>query len=276
MSLEIEESAEWVTDDDEALSAFVNLLVVLADNKHTLGVHLADWAVGAPTLESGVAAAALAQGEFGQARLIYPLLGELPAPPGLAEPPVAGHRGTYAMACLDGELPTWPHLVAAMALCDTAVTVVLEALGGSRHEGLARRVPRMLEEEAVHADFAAGRVRELVGLIGGRPALQERVTATLPEVLCWFGPSGEAGLAALVREGLCTADNERMRAAFLGRVVPLLEEVGIDAGDVHRDGEGSWTTPTLPWDRWDPLRRRLTTTARPAPGAAPTVSSASG
>jgi ring-1,2-phenylacetyl-CoA epoxidase subunit PaaC len=47
----------WVIDDDEALAALVNLLVVLADNKYWLGRHLSEWAVGAPSLEVAVASA---------------------------------------------------------------------------------------------------------------------------------------------------------------------------------------------------------------------------
>jgi ring-1,2-phenylacetyl-CoA epoxidase subunit PaaC len=40
----------------------------LADNKAALGRRYGEWAVSAPTLESAVAAAAMAQDELGQAR----------------------------------------------------------------------------------------------------------------------------------------------------------------------------------------------------------------
>ena len=168
--------ADWVTDDDDALAALVNLLVVLADNKYWLGRHLSEWAVGSPSLEVGVACAAVAQGELGQARVLYPLLQELPFP-GPVDP-LERRRG-YHVSLLDRPFPTWSHAVAALLLVDGAVTTMLEALAGSRYQALARRVPRMLEEEAFHRDFADGRVRELARLPGGLGRLQARVDESL-------------------------------------------------------------------------------------------------
>ena len=46
----------------------------LADNKAALGRRYAEWAISAPTLESAVAAAAMAQDELGHARSTYPVL----------------------------------------------------------------------------------------------------------------------------------------------------------------------------------------------------------
>ena len=50
------------------------LVASLADNKSALGRRYAEWAVSAPTLESAVAAAAMAQDELGHARSTYPVL----------------------------------------------------------------------------------------------------------------------------------------------------------------------------------------------------------
>src|SRR3954466_14209802 len=91
-----------------ALSALVNLILVLADNKYFLGRRLSQWCPGGPSLESAVAAAALAQEELGHARALYPLLEampvtEAPAPPsrawgggapapGAPGPAAGGHR----------------------------------------------------------------------------------------------------------------------------------------------------------------------------------------
>ena len=189
----------WVTDNDDALAAVVNLLVVLADNKYWLGRHLSEWAVGSPSLEVGVACAAVAQGELGQARVLYPLLEELSFP-GPVDP--AERERTYNVAMLDRPFPTWPHAVAALLLVDTAVTIMLEALRDGRYQALARRVPRMLEEERFHWDFAEGRVHELVRLPGGREQLQARVDESLPELLCWFGRPGEQGVGTSVQRTL--------------------------------------------------------------------------
>ena len=52
----------------------ISLVGSLADNKAALGRAYADWAVSAPTLESAVAAAAMAQDELGHSRSTYPVL----------------------------------------------------------------------------------------------------------------------------------------------------------------------------------------------------------
>jgi ring-1,2-phenylacetyl-CoA epoxidase subunit PaaC len=246
--------ADWVTDDDDALAALVNLLVVLADNKYWLGRHLSEWAVGSPSLEVGVACAAVAQGELGQARVLYPLLQELPFP-GPVDP-LERRRG-YHVSLLDRPFPTWSHAVAALLLVDGAVTTMLEALAGSRYQALARRVPRMLEEEAFHRDFADGRVKELAGLPGGLGRLQARVDESLEEMLCWFGQAGERGVETLCREGLLARGNQELRQAYLDQVGPPLQEAGVELS-LRRDGtSGRWEDGDLPWARWNRLQRRL-------------------
>jgi 1,2-phenylacetyl-CoA epoxidase catalytic subunit len=244
----------WVTDNDDALAAVVNLLVVLADNKYWLGRHLSEWAVGAPSLEVGVACAAIAQGELGQARVLYPLLSELPFP-GPVDP--AERERAYRVSALDTPFPTWSHAVAALLLVDGATTTMLEALLGSPYEALARRVPRMLEEEEFHGDFADGRVRELAHLPGGLGHLQARVDEALEEMLCWFGPPGEHGVDTLQGEGLLRSGNEELRQAYLDRVGPLLGEVGVELGLDRDQATGRWEGRKLPWERWNHLQRRL-------------------
>jgi ring-1,2-phenylacetyl-CoA epoxidase subunit PaaC len=244
----------WVSDNDDALAAIVNLLVVLADNKYWLGRHLSEWAVGSLSLEVGVACAAIAQGELGQARVLYPLLGELPFP-GPVDP--LERDRTYRVSILDAPFPTWPHAVAALVLVDAATTTMLGALLDSPYEALARRVPRMLEEEGFHADFADGRARELVRLPGGLHHLQARVDESLEEVLCWFGPPGEHGVETLRAEGLLASGNQELRQAYLDRVGPLLQEVGVELHLGRDQQTGRWEDRQLPWERWNRLQRRL-------------------
>jgi ring-1,2-phenylacetyl-CoA epoxidase subunit PaaA/ring-1,2-phenylacetyl-CoA epoxidase subunit PaaC len=243
-----------VAEPDPTAPAVVNLLLVLGDNKYWLGRHLSEWAVGSPSLEVGVACAAVAQGELGQARVLYPLLGELPFP-GPVDP--AERSRAYRVSLLDRPFPTWSHAVAALLLVDTAVTVMLEALAGGDYAALARRVPRMLEEEAFHRDFAEGRVRELVGLPGGRGQLQARVDESLPELLCWFGRPGEPGVEALRGQGVLGHDNRELRRRYLERVGPVLDAAGI-ARERLADED-------LPWARWNPLQRRLDPPAATTP-----------
>src|SRR3954471_13709078 len=51
-----------------------NLILVLADSKRLLGTRYAEWILGAPELEAGIACASMAQDEWGHGRLLYALL----------------------------------------------------------------------------------------------------------------------------------------------------------------------------------------------------------
>jgi ring-1,2-phenylacetyl-CoA epoxidase subunit PaaA/ring-1,2-phenylacetyl-CoA epoxidase subunit PaaC len=242
-----------VTDDDRA-AAVVNLLLVLGDNKYWLGRHLSEWAVGSPSLEVGVACAAVAQGELGQARVLYPLLQEL----GFGGPVDPTERArAYRVSLLDRPFPAWSYAVAALLLVDGALTVMLEALAGGGYQALARRVPRMLEEEAFHRDFAEGRVRELAGLPGGRRELQQRADESLPELLCWFGRPREQGVEALRGQGVLSAGNRELRRRYLDRVGPVLEDAGIELRLPGDRAGGRLDDERLPWTRWNHLQRRL-------------------
>jgi ring-1,2-phenylacetyl-CoA epoxidase subunit PaaC len=239
---------EWsITDDDEALAGLVNLIVVLADNKFFLGRRLSEWLSGGPSLESAVALAAISQEELGHARALYPLLEEMP----IVDTPGPLQRGAererkYCMACLAEPWDWWADVVAALILVDPALTVLFGALEGSRYDDLRQRAARVPGEESFHRKYADGRVRDLARTDAGRATLQTRIDGMLPEVLMWFGPSGEPGVAALKAQGLLALDNDEMRAAFRDDVGPVLADNGL------RMEEGD-----LPWERWNGLQRRL-------------------
>jgi ring-1,2-phenylacetyl-CoA epoxidase subunit PaaC len=239
---------EWsITDDDEGLAALVNLVVVLADNKFFLGRRFSEWLSGGPSLESAVALAAIAQEELGHARALYPLLEEMP----LVDTPGPLQRGAererkYCMRVLSEPWDWWADVVAALILVDPALTVLFRALERSRYDDLRQRAARVPGEEAFHRKYADGRVCDLARTDGGRATLQRRIDAMLPEVLMWFGPSGEPGVQALKSQGLLGLGNDEMREAFISDVGHVLDENGLrlEAGD-------------LPWERWNSLQRRI-------------------
>lgn len=241
-----------------ALAALVNLIAVLADTKYFLGRRVSEWTTGAPSLEAAVASAAIAQEDLGHSRAIYPLLEELPWP-GRPLPLEREHDRArrYAVQFLDAEFPTWSHVVAACALIDTAVNTMFEALVDAPYEALASRVRRALEEERFHMGYAESLVRQIRAYDAGTGALQARVDELLPEMLCWFGPRGEAGVDTLKAEGLLSRNNEELRQHYLGRVAPLLLEEGIRLPVRWNLGERRWEYDDLPWNLWDPLQRRL-------------------
>jgi phenylacetate-CoA oxygenase PaaI subunit len=239
--------ADTIVAEGRALQALVNLILVLADNKYFLGRRLSEWCPGGPSLESSVAAAALAQEELGHARALYPLLEDMP----VTEAPGPLQRGNerdrrYVVSFLDEPLETWAHVVAALALVDPALTVMFNALRECRFEDLRKRAARIPGEEEFHRKYADGRVRDLARTDGGRAALQARIDELLPEMLCWFGPDDEEGVRELKTEGLLSMDSAELRAAYLDDIRPVLEAAQI-----------SLTTDDLPWDRWNQLQRRL-------------------
>jgi phenylacetate-CoA oxygenase PaaI subunit len=239
--------ADTIVAEGRALQALVNLILVLADNKYFLGRRLSEWCPGGPSLESSVAAAALAQEELGHARALYPLLEDMP----VTEAPGPLQRGDerdrrYVVSFLDEPLETWAHVVAALALVDPALTVMFNALKDCRFEDLRKRAARIPGEEEFHRKYADGRVRDLARTDGGRAALQARIDELLPEMLCWFGPDDEDGVRELKAEGLLSSDSTELRAAYLDDIRPVLEAAQI-----------SLATDDLPWNRWNQLQRRL-------------------
>jgi 1,2-phenylacetyl-CoA epoxidase catalytic subunit len=250
-------------ENDQALAALVNLIVVLADNDYFLGLRISDWAVGAPQLEMGVACAAIAQDKLGHSRALYPLLEDLPWPG--APAPLQRERDRarhYCVSYLDAPFPSWANVAAALALIGPALGSMFEALAACRYEALARRVRRILGEEELTVQYVEGVVRDLAASPRGLSLLQEQVSPLLTEMLCWFGPIGEPGVEALKAEGLLAHDNEELRQAYLGRVMPLLNEIGVQV-PVRRAADGrTWEYGELPWSDWNSLQRRMETRRR--------------
>lgn len=237
----------------EVAAGLANLLGVIGDNKYYLGRHLSQWAVGAPGLESAVAAAAIAQGHLGQARALFPFIDELAGVQ--IGTPDTGRARRYNLAALDAPFATWPQAVATLYLVDPALDVVLRALGETDDE-LERRVGRILEEARFHFDFARGRLAELTDRWErGRALLAPHLRTVMPEVLCWFGPEGEEGVERMRAAGVLRSGNEGMRQDYLDIVMPPLARTGYDVG--VRGAAGAWSYEELPWPRWNRLQRRL-------------------
>jgi 1,2-phenylacetyl-CoA epoxidase catalytic subunit len=248
-------ATDWVTDDDEAAAALVNMVVVLADNKYALGRRLAEWAVGPPTLEGSVAGAAIGQQLLGQARMLYPVLEQLPATD-LGVPEESRRTRFYNMAAVDGPWLSWPQAAGSYFLVNNACNIVLAALRDSAYADLAKPVTKMADDEQFQSWYGAGRVRELVDRYdAGQRLLQEQVDASFPEVLAWFGPDGEPGVRALIRTGLIAGDNEQWRQDWLDDVGPVLQEVGIRFPAEQTDRRWEWSE--VPWESWNRLQRRL-------------------
>ena len=244
-----------LADRPAVAAALANVVVALADNKYFLAHRLAAWGVGAPALESAVACTAIAQEEAGHARGLYSLLEDFPA----ELRPVPLERGDdrarrYAVSFLLEDDSSWYRAVATLALIDFALTTLLEACTDSSVSELRKRADRILGDERFHVRFVDGRLRELGASPAEAAALEQELTALLPETLCWFGPSGEPGLELLVEAGVVGCGNDELRERFLAGLRTRTQSASLRLPE----------TGELPWERWSSLERRLTSVPAPA------------
>jgi ring-1,2-phenylacetyl-CoA epoxidase subunit PaaC len=216
--------------DPTVRAAVRDLILALADTKRLLGYRYAEWMLGAPELETGIACSSMAQDEWGHARLLYSLLKEFGDDPEQLEhgrEPDAYH----SMEVLDSPTRSWPELVVLMALADPAVSVQIEALRGSSHDPLRQRVEKVLEEEKFHVAHGVAWFRRLAGgPEAARTALAAASEDVLNAIMAWFGPESERA-TALRQADVVQATGDALRARFLERVAPLLTLVGVDAAE---------------------------------------------
>jgi phenylacetate-CoA oxygenase PaaI subunit len=240
------------TQEQGEKSPLYRLIKRLADNKYWLGRRYAEWCTAAPTLESAVAAAAMAQDEIGHARSLYPLfrqfVGQDVEPEDISD--------FHSMACLDTPFSHWADFVAANFLVDSALSVLLLSATDSSYDDLRNRARRITGEEEVHWLHGRGWVRRLAaGPAQVHNALETSTDRVLPEVLMWFGRPDDQELRELPATGVLEALPDDLRGAFLSRVQPVITEAKLTLPSVPKPSSPS----TLPWNTWDDERFRITT-----------------
>jgi ring-1,2-phenylacetyl-CoA epoxidase subunit PaaC len=198
-----------------------DLILALADTKRLLGMRYAEWILGAPALEAGIACASMAQDEWGHGRLLYALLKEFGDDVEKLEHGREPHEYRN-LELLDQSPASWPELVVINALADTAVSVVLDALRDSTHTPLRQRVGKILDEEQFHAAHGAAWLKRIAASSPeARDLLAQAVTRALPVILRWFGPDGDRS-KQLLADGVLNANGTELRTRFLQKVAPLL------------------------------------------------------
>jgi phenylacetate-CoA oxygenase PaaI subunit len=209
-----------------------DLILVLADSKRLLGTRYAEWILGAPELETGIACAAMAQDEWGHARLLYALLKDFGEDVDRLE-----HGRQPAEYCnieiLDRAPESWAELVVVNALVDSALTVQLEALTDSSYAPLRQRVGKLIEEERFHHAHGLAWARRLASTAEGHTQLFEAVKAAAAIILPWFGQDSQYTRAA-VEAGLVSASPEEVRENWMSMVLPLF--AGLDVGEAWSIG----------------------------------------
>ncbi len=228
------------TTEARAKAAMLSLVGSLADNKAALGTRYAEWAVSAPTLESAVAAAAMAQDELGHSRSTYPVLKALGA--GVTQDAPFG--GDRRLALLDSELEDWTAAVAANLLVDGVLTTFVAACADSTITPMAQRARKILQEEGSHRIHAEAWAKRLCrsGEVP-RSALVQRLTETWEQAGRWTGPAERSRGA-----GSAGAGHDLLR-----RTCPAGLDADLAAGAARRRGRGARALRT---DRLLPLGPR--------------------
>src|SRR2546421_8501697 len=179
---------------DAATATMISLIGSLADNKGALGRRYGEWAVSAPTIESAVAAAAMAQDELGHARSTYPVLAKL----GVQRDDEGLDRG-HPLAVIERELPDWASVIAANLVVDGILTTFVASARSSSIEPLAQRARKILQEEGSHRVHAEAWLRRVCRAGGSdRQLLQRRIAEMWSSASRWPGPSEHPGYRAAV------------------------------------------------------------------------------
>ena len=212
--------------DDRTRAALRRHLLALADSKRLLGLRYSDWLLGAPSIETGIAASSMAQDEWGHARLLYAMLKDFDEDPSAVEHDRP--REAYAnVPVLDTPFSDWAGFVVAAVVVDGALSVALEGFAEGRYESARARVPKMLSEEAFHRDLGLAWLKRLAnGTDEARARIREAARFALPATLAWLAPDDDAH-AALVEAHL-TAPAGALLQRFRDRVGGALEAAGIE------------------------------------------------
>ena len=222
-------------------SALIRHIITLADSKRILGIRYSDWLLGAPSIETGIAASSMAQDEWGHARLLYAMLKDLGVDPAAVE----RERPAVEYASLDPldeRFADWASVVSAMVCVDTALTAALEAFAAGSFEPARSRIPKMVMEETFHRDLGHAWFRRLAsGSEEATERLSSSLTAMLPRTVAWLEPT-DASFRALVAAGLV---EEGATERFWVQHGAVFEGVGVNRSTVEAVREG-----------WDESRSR--------------------
>ena len=227
---------------DTASATMISLVGSLADNKSALGRRYGEWAVSAPTIESAVAAAAMAQDELGHARSTYPVLAKLGVPrddEGLD----AGHP----LPALQHELPDWASFIAANLVIDGILSTFVATVRDSSIEPLAQRARKILQEEGAHRVHAEAWLKRMCrSSAADAELLRQRIGELWEQAARWPGPDDDVGYRAALAERMVSEGPDAVR----GRVRHWLSRL-LDA-----EGCGVALNDPADWSGWDEVTRR--------------------
>jgi phenylacetate-CoA oxygenase PaaI subunit len=227
---------------DAATATMISLIGSLADNKGALGRRYGEWAVSAPTIESAVAAAAMAQDELGHARATYPVLAKL----GVTREDDAVDAG-HPLPVLEHELPDWASFIAANLVVDGILTTFVASARTSSIEPLAHRARKILQEEGahkVHAEAWAKRICRAGG--SDLELLKQRIAEMWTEAARWPGPDEDLGYRKAIEREMVSDGPAAVRDRVRDWLTALLHGEGVDI----------MLAEPADWSGWDRELRR--------------------
>jgi phenylacetate-CoA oxygenase PaaI subunit len=233
--------------DAAARAAMIGFVGSLADNKAALGRRYGEWAISAPTLESAVAAAAMAQDELGHARATYPVLKALGSE--LPESDDAMFGGGRRLALLDDELPDWTSAIAANLLVDGVLTTFVAACVDSSVPQMAQRARKILQEEGSHRIHAEGWGKRLCRS-GERQTslLVSRLHETWEQVGRWAGPDDDPGAVAALEAQMFSIAPSAQRALVRDWLTALLAAEGVSIELAEPTDYSRWDAESRRWE----------------------------
>jgi ring-1,2-phenylacetyl-CoA epoxidase subunit PaaA len=149
---------------------------------------------------------------------------------------------------------TWEEIGPAALLMNSAAIVQFQSLARGTYLPYARALKKIEREESFHYHHAIDLTDETMvhGDARQRALARDAVETWMPRMLAYFGPPDGQKIHEnrLYRLGIKVDSNDHLREAWLTKIVPVLERLGVGPRPelVRRDeSEGRWVYPTPDW-----------------------------
>ena len=239
------------------LEGMKRILTVSADTEMISAPAYWRAAQGAPSLNAFGSAISIIQDELGHAHIAYRLLEDLGVDKDwlIYERPANQWKHPYAF---DVPLDSWVELVVANALYDQAGYELLSDVYHSTTFGPWKRaLAKVDKEETFHLRHGQQWIRRLVQDPEQKARLQRAVDWMFMLTVEWFGlPDSEKRHTEQLEYGFKGKSNDQLRQAWMSKVVPFCEEVGLKV-PAHFDQERQQYVLEVPFPaRFDAANKR--------------------
>ncbi len=211
------------------LEGMRRILTVSADTELVSAPSYLRAAQHAPALNNFGSAMSIIQDELAHAHIGYRLLGDLGVDMDwlIYERPAEQFKYPYAF---DVPLNSWVELVCANALYDQAGFVLLSDVYETSTFGPWKRaLAKVDKEETFHLRHGRTWLRKLSKDPHGKAEVQRAIDWMFVLTLEWFGlPDNLKKHSEQLDYGFKGKSNDELRQAWMGEVVPFMDEIGIE------------------------------------------------